>query len=78
MFYQVLHISIAVLLCPYNDHTRVESGSDDPDNLGHFLVGQVGLIHKLAKLSGCDPDITCSLENSVGINSKVQMNECQL
>ena len=31
-----------------------------------FLVGQVGLIHKLIiyKLSGCDPDITCSLENS--------------
>ena len=31
-------------------HNRVESGLDDPDNLGHlghFLVGQVGLIHKL-------------------------------
>ena len=30
--------------------SRVESGSDDPDYLGHldhFLVGQVGLIHKL-------------------------------
>ena len=30
--------------------TRVESGSDDPNNLGHlghFLVDQVGLIHKL-------------------------------
>ena len=29
---------------------RVESGSDDPDylgHLGHFLVGQVGLIRKL-------------------------------
>ena len=29
---------------------RVESGSDDPDNLGHlghFLEGQVGLIRKL-------------------------------
>ena len=29
---------------------RVESGSDDPDYLGHlahFLVGQVALIHKL-------------------------------
>ena len=29
-------------------HTRVESGSDDLYNLGHlghFLVGQVGLIH---------------------------------
>ena len=49
---------------------RVESGSDDPDNLGHlghFLVGQVtqvGLIRK-PKLSGCDPDITCSLEHLV-------------
>ena len=28
-------------------HTRVESGSDGPDYLGHFLVDQVGLIHKL-------------------------------
>ena len=31
-------------------HNRVESGSDDPDNLGHlghFLEGQVGLIRKL-------------------------------
>ena len=27
--------------------TRVESGSDDPDYLGHFLVGQVGIICKL-------------------------------
>ena len=33
-------------LCLY---TRVESGLDDPDNLGHlghFLVGQVGHIRK--------------------------------
>ena len=31
-------------------YIRVESGSDDPDNLGHlghFLEGQVGLICKL-------------------------------
>ena len=27
--------------------SRVESGLDDPDNLGHFLEGQVGLIRKL-------------------------------
>ena len=30
--------------------TRVKSGLDDPDNLGHlghFLVGQVDLIYKL-------------------------------
>ena len=48
---------------------RVESGSDDPDNLGHlghFFGGSSGS-HPQAKLSGCDPDITCSLENSAGI-----------
>ena len=48
---------------------RVESGSDDPDNLGHlghFFGGSSGS-HSQTKLSGCDPDITCSLENSVGI-----------
>ena len=33
--------------------SRVESGSDDLDNVGHlFFDGQVGL----TKLSGCDPD----------------------
>ena len=35
---------------PSKAHTRVESGSDDPEylgHLGHFLVGQVGLIRKL-------------------------------
>ena len=40
----LLIFSVAVI------RDRVESGSDDPDNLGnlgHFLVGQVGLIHKL-------------------------------
>ena len=45
------------------------SGSDDLANLGylgHFLMGQVGLIHKL-KLCGCDLDVTCTLENSVGM-----------
>ena len=26
---------------------KVESGLDDPDYLGHFLVGQVGVIHKI-------------------------------
>ena len=44
---------------------RVESGSDDPDNLGylgHFFGGSSGS-HPQTKLSGCDPDITCSLEN---------------
>ena len=44
---------------------RVESGLDDPDNLshlGHFLEGQVRS-HLQAKLSGCDPDITCPLED---------------
>ena len=50
-------------------HIRVESGSDDPDNLGHlghFCGGSRGS-HLQTKLSGCDPDITRSLENSVGI-----------
>ena len=48
---------------------RVESGSDDPDNLchlGHFFGGSSGS-HLQTKLSGYDPDITCLLENSVGI-----------
>ena len=43
-------------------HSWVESGLDDPDNLGHFFAGSSG-----SYLSGCDPDITCSLENSDGI-----------
>ena len=51
-------------------HTRVKSGSsDDPDNLGHlrhFFGGSSGS-HPQTKLSGCDPDITCSLETSVSI-----------
>ncbi len=49
--------------------TRVESGSDDPDNLDHldhFFGGSSGS-HLQSKLSGCDLDITYSLENSVGI-----------
>ena len=33
---------------------------------GHFFGGSSGS-HPQTKLSGCDPDITCSLENSVGI-----------
>ena len=50
--------------------TRVESGLDDPENLGHlvghFFSGSSGS-HLQTKLSGGDPNITCSLENSVGI-----------
>ena len=37
---------------------RVESGSDDPDNvghLGHFFDGSSGS-HPQTELSGCDPD----------------------
>ena len=48
---------------------RVESGLDDPDNLGHlshFFGGSSGS-HLQTKLSGCGPDITCSLKNSVDI-----------
>ena len=40
------------------------SGSDDPDNLGylgHFLVGQVGLIHKLNHLDVTWIPHACSL-----------------
>ena len=40
---------------------RVESGLDNPDNLGHSLVGQGSGSHPQTKLSGFDPDITCSL-----------------
>ena len=47
-------------------HFRVESGLDDPDNLGHFFGGSGGS-HPQTTLSGCDLDITCSLENIVGI-----------
>ena len=48
---------------------RVESGLDDPDNQGylsHFFGGSSGS-HLQTKLSGCDPDITCTFKNSVGI-----------
>ena len=41
-----------------NVQFRVESGSDDPDNvghLGHFFDGSSGS-HPQTKLSGCDPD----------------------
>ena len=37
---------------------RVESGSDDPDNVGHldhFVDGSSGS-HPQTKLSGCEPD----------------------
>ena len=39
-------------------HTRVESGSDDPDNLGHLghLIDGSSGCHPQTKLSGCDPD----------------------
>ena len=39
-------------------NSRVESGSDDPDNvghLGHFFEGSSGS-HPQTNLSGCDPD----------------------
>ena len=43
-----------IVLAIVGSLARVESGSDDPDNLGHlgslgvtFLVGQVDLIYKL-------------------------------
>ena len=49
---------------------QVEKGSDDPDSLGHalgLLFGGSSGSHPQTKLSGCDLDITCSLENSVDI-----------
>ena len=51
-------------------YSRVESGLDDPDylgHLGHFLKGQVGLICTLSYLNVTRIAITCSLDNSVGI-----------
>ena len=39
--------NIILKLCNVTIHTRVESGSDDPNNLGHLGQGQVGLIRKL-------------------------------
>ena len=50
-------------------YNRVESGLDDPDNLGHlghFFGGSSGS-YLQTRLFGCDRDITCSLENSIGI-----------
>ena len=44
---------------------RVESGPDDPGNLDQFFGGSNGS-QPQTKLSGCDQDITCSLEISVG------------
>ena len=43
---------------PFIPHIRVESGSDDPDylgHLGHFFDGSGGS-YSQTKLSGCDPD----------------------
>ena len=47
--------------------SRVESGSDDPENLGHFLVGQMVLIRKLNHLDVTWISLPCSLESSVVI-----------
>ena len=49
--------------------TRVESGSNDLDDLGHlghFFDGSSGS-HPQTKLFECDLDITCYLENNVGM-----------
>ena len=48
---------------------RVESESDDLDNLlllVSFFAGSSGS-HLQTKLFECDPGITCSLENSLGM-----------
>ena len=44
----MLFHELPINLPPQCMTTRVKSGSDDPDylgHLGHFLVGQVGLIY---------------------------------
>ena len=61
-----VHHCITVPQTKLDTYTRVESGTDDPDNLGHFF-GESNRSHPQTKLFGCDPNITCSLENSVGI-----------
>ena len=53
-----------------NVSIRVESELDDPDSLGHlvhFFGRSSGSHPQTKKLPGCDTDITCSLENRVGI-----------
>ena len=61
--YYILHVTWKKGVCweqhsdEFCDYNRVESGSDDPDNLGHFFGGSSGS-HLQTKLSGCDPDIT--------------------
>ena len=47
----------------------ITSGSNNPGNVGHLghFFGGSGRSHPQTKLSECDPDIACSLENSVGI-----------
>ena len=61
--YDIMIINLKITLkCTHlaiSCHIRVESGSDDPDNvghLGHFFEGSSGS-HPQTKLSGCDPDI---------------------
>ena len=46
-----------------------QSGSDDMDNLDHLnhFFGGLSGSHPQTKLFGGDPDITCSLERSVGV-----------
>ena len=38
------------------------SGSDDPGGQSGSLFGESSGSHPQNKLSGCDPDITCSLK----------------
>ena len=53
--YSSLIVSAPTSMLSIFKSARVESGLDDLDNLGdlgHFLVGRVGLIHKLNYLAG--------------------------
>ena len=63
---QQLHHSRWLSGCGACRGTRVESGSDDLDNLGHLghLFGGSSGCHPQTKLSGCDLGIKCFLEKS--------------
>ena len=52
---------IILILLYIKLHTRVESGSDDPDNLDHLghFIGRSSGSYPQNILAGCDPDITC-------------------
>ena len=59
--YYPRHIYMVEARVPYTllvECSRVESGSDDPDYLGHlgYFFGRSSGSHPQTNLSGCDPD----------------------